>query len=382
MIVDAPATGHALGALRTPRTFAEIARVGPIANQGRTIDATLRDPAQTAVVAVALPEEMPVTETLALRRRLREALGLELAAVVVNACLPERLGPRQAKTVAERARGARDAGRRTRRCARRCPSTRARARSASRSRGSPTEIGEQPPLELPYLFAPTRSTRPRSASSPTGWRGCCDRRRATLLAGTRVCVVGGSGGVGKTTTSAAIAAGMAARGLKVAVVTIDPAQRLATALGLDELGNEPHRIDPRALRRRRPAARRRRAVGDDARPEAHVRRSDRARSRPTTPHARADPRQPRLPRAVGRDRRLAGVHRGREAPRAGAGGRLGPARARHAAEPQRARLPRRARPPRARSSRAARCRRCCAAAAPGCGCSAAAPGSCSGCCGA
>jgi anion-transporting ArsA/GET3 family ATPase len=66
---------------------------------------------------------------------------------------------------------------------------------------------------------------------------------APLLADTRVCVVGGSGGVGKTTTSAALAAGMAARGLKVAVMTIDPAQRLATALGLDELGNEPHRID-------------------------------------------------------------------------------------------------------------------------------------------
>lgn len=66
---------------------------------------------------------------------------------------------------------------------------------------------------------------------------------AELLADTRVCVVGGSGGVGKTTTSAAIAAGMAARGLRVAVVTIDPAQRLATALGLDELANEPQRID-------------------------------------------------------------------------------------------------------------------------------------------
>lgn len=67
---------------------------------------------------------------------------------------------------------------------------------------------------------------------------------AALLADTRVCIVGGSGGVGKTTTSAAIAMGMAARGLKVAVVTIDPAQRLATALGLDQLGNEPRRIAP------------------------------------------------------------------------------------------------------------------------------------------
>jgi len=67
---------------------------------------------------------------------------------------------------------------------------------------------------------------------------------ATWLEGARVCVVGGSGGVGKTTTSAALAAGMAARGLKVAVVTIDPAQRLATALGLDALDNTPRRIEP------------------------------------------------------------------------------------------------------------------------------------------
>ncbi len=63
-----------------------------------------------------------------------------------------------------------------------------------------------------------------------------------LLHGTRVCVVAGSGGVGKTTTSAAVALGMAARGLKVAVITIDPAQRLANALGLDALGGTPHRV--------------------------------------------------------------------------------------------------------------------------------------------
>ncbi len=65
---------------------------------------------------------------------------------------------------------------------------------------------------------------------------------AELLAGKRVCVCAGSGGVGKTTTSAAIALGMAARGAKVAVVTIDPAKRLANALGLQELQNEPCRV--------------------------------------------------------------------------------------------------------------------------------------------
>ncbi len=68
-----------------------------------------------------------------------------------------------------------------------------------------------------------------------------------LLEGKRVCVCGGSGGVGKTTTSAAIALGMAARGAKVAVVTIDPAKRLANALGLQELANEPRRVEPERL---------------------------------------------------------------------------------------------------------------------------------------
>ena len=71
---------------------------------------------------------------------------------------------------------------------------------------------------------------------------------AELLEDKRVCVCGGSGGVGKTTTSAAIALGMAARGAKVAVVTIDPANRLANALGLQELENEPRRVEPERLK--------------------------------------------------------------------------------------------------------------------------------------
>jgi anion-transporting ArsA/GET3 family ATPase len=65
---------------------------------------------------------------------------------------------------------------------------------------------------------------------------------AEVLAGKRVCVCVGSGGVGKTTTSAAIALGLARQGARVAVITIDPARRLANALGLSELPNEPHRV--------------------------------------------------------------------------------------------------------------------------------------------
>ncbi|HTA32328.1 MAG TPA: ArsA-related P-loop ATPase [Solirubrobacteraceae bacterium] len=72
-------------------------------------------------------------------------------------------------------------------------------------------------------------------------------RRATLakrLRGKRVLVCVGAGGVGKTTTSAALALGLALRGQKVVVVTIDPARRLASALGLAELPSEPQRIEP------------------------------------------------------------------------------------------------------------------------------------------
>jgi anion-transporting ArsA/GET3 family ATPase len=70
-----------------------------------------------------------------------------------------------------------------------------------------------------------------------------------VLRGKGVCICAGSGGVGKTTTSAAIAAGMAARGKKVCVLTIDPAKRLADSLGLEQLGNEASRVDPALFER-------------------------------------------------------------------------------------------------------------------------------------
>ncbi|WP_026197203.1 ArsA family ATPase [Sciscionella marina] len=59
---------------------------------------------------------------------------------------------------------------------------------------------------------------------------------------TKVIVCCGSGGVGKTTTAAAIAVRAAERGRKTVVLTIDPARRLAQALGLAELGNHPRPV--------------------------------------------------------------------------------------------------------------------------------------------
>ena len=90
-VVDAPATGHGLAMLRAPRTYADIAKVGPIARHAGTIAAFVTDPSATAVVAVALAEEMPVNETIDLQERLADGIGVPLAAVLVNAVLPERL---------------------------------------------------------------------------------------------------------------------------------------------------------------------------------------------------------------------------------------------------------------------------------------------------
>jgi anion-transporting ArsA/GET3 family ATPase len=150
VVVDSPAAGHGIGILRTPRTFAEIARVGPIAHQGGTIAATIADRDFTAVVAVATAEEMPVNETLWLRDAL-EKDGLPLDEVIVNAIYPERF---DADDEAELRRAL--AGART-------PLQRAAVRAAlselTRVRGQRAECArlgdglEMTPVELPYVFA-------------------------------------------------------------------------------------------------------------------------------------------------------------------------------------------------------------------------------------
>ena len=67
----------------------------------------------------------------------------------------------------------------------------------------------------------------------------------SLLAAKEIVICCGSGGVGKTTTAAAAAAMAAARlGGKVLVITVDPARRLANALGLERFGNVETQVPP------------------------------------------------------------------------------------------------------------------------------------------
>jgi anion-transporting ArsA/GET3 family ATPase len=150
VVVDAPASGHGVGLLRAPRTFAEIARVGPIAHQGQTIAKTIADGDFTAVVAVATPEEMPVNETLSLRDSLARD-GLELEAVIVNALYPERFGAEQ---VAELDEALDSTGSPLGRAALRAAlSEHARGLTQRRQVARLSEVLGEKLIALPFLFA-------------------------------------------------------------------------------------------------------------------------------------------------------------------------------------------------------------------------------------
>jgi anion-transporting ArsA/GET3 family ATPase len=90
VVLDAPATGHALGLLGSPQTFGAIARVGPIAGHARQVRELLEDPTRSAYLAVALATEMAVTEALELEQGLQRQLDRGLSAVIVNGLLPKR----------------------------------------------------------------------------------------------------------------------------------------------------------------------------------------------------------------------------------------------------------------------------------------------------
>ena len=151
VIMDAPATGHALALLRAPRTYANIARVGPIARQAAQIDRFLRDPDATGVICVALPEEMPVNETVDLELRLGEDLGLDIGQVVANGVLPERFVAGEARRLGE----LEGQGTKAAQAAVAAALVEHRRAEGQREQLERLRAGVRAPvLELPYLFEP------------------------------------------------------------------------------------------------------------------------------------------------------------------------------------------------------------------------------------
>ena len=149
-VVDAPATGHGVALLRAPSTYAGLARVGPIRRQALIIDEFVRDPAATGVVAAALPEEIPVTETMDLERRLEEELGLTLDAIVVNAVNPRRFSAGESRALGHTGGGSPEA----RAAIEAALSEHARARTEHAQVRRLRRAARGPVHTLPHLFEP------------------------------------------------------------------------------------------------------------------------------------------------------------------------------------------------------------------------------------
>jgi anion-transporting ArsA/GET3 family ATPase len=151
VIVDAPATGHGVGFLETPRTFANIARVGPIHSQAQTLDRFITDHENTGVAIVALPEEMPVNESSALERDLHEKVGVAVDRIYLNGLYPERFSKSEAATLEELAGGEEGS---LRAAARAALSEQCRARSQRAQLARLRRQVEAPVKTLPFLFEP------------------------------------------------------------------------------------------------------------------------------------------------------------------------------------------------------------------------------------
>jgi len=84
VIVDAPATGHAVTFLSSARGLLDAARAGPVRTQAAEVLEMLRDPSRCRLILITLPEELPVSETIEAAYQLEDRVGVQLGPLVVN----------------------------------------------------------------------------------------------------------------------------------------------------------------------------------------------------------------------------------------------------------------------------------------------------------
>ena len=159
VIVDAPATGHGVGILKTPKTFSDIARVGPIKRQAETIFNFITDPKLTRVCAGKWPEEMQVNETIDLQKSLKRELGVRLDRVFMNGIYPDVFDDSEAGLLSERLEreaGSNGAGGAIlRRAALRAALSEHRRATSHREQLERLEKGlRRNVVELPFVFRP------------------------------------------------------------------------------------------------------------------------------------------------------------------------------------------------------------------------------------
>ncbi len=219
IVIDAPATGHALSLVGMPRTLLGAVAAGPLRKVAADLDVLLADARAAALVVVAEPAEFAAREAEELIAGARKKAGLVTRLLIVNR--EGRLangvgnGPRPRVSVPVVT----------------VPEIEDPADPASQEAGFDPERGffEEFVACLagePVHRAPRRATR-REALPDT-------LDLVPLLSRARILVLMGPGGVGKTTLAAAAGLAGARLGRRVLVLTVDPARRLAQALSLDE----------------------------------------------------------------------------------------------------------------------------------------------------
>ncbi len=277
VVFDAPATGHLRSLLGVPGTVQRAVRVGPLNHNARRIEDLLLDPDRTRVLIATLAEEMPVSEAAETLALTRDQMRMGAGTVLVNQRVWRRFAESECRGLEElRADGTLSPAveaavtaaldevasaqsqqaalvplRRAHATLVQIPRIVQRHHDASRllqpaaafvaeALGAPAPEGADDPAPIPKHArggepcgaGPVRRTPPAGSTLDLG----------ALVRTQRVIVCCGSGGVGKTTTAAALGLLAARAGLRAQVMTIDPARRLAQAMGLDALGHEPRRV--------------------------------------------------------------------------------------------------------------------------------------------
>lgn len=275
LVVDAPPTGQIASFLAAPGAFADLARVGRIKRQAVSVERFLR--ANAAVLLVAVPEEMAVAETVEALPAI-EGTGVPVSAVTANRCQQPVFGRGIGAT--GRGLGAGDVARVAKgaglslsdeQSATVAENALAADQRFALQRGFLRELRRHAPLltlpDVPSLDPKVvmaelaremagegrgdrdldrvrdEARRPPSSASALRASNLGEADLVGLLEGSRIVVVCGSGGVGKTTISAALAVRFAERGRETALLTVDPARRLASALRLPSSPGERTRIN-------------------------------------------------------------------------------------------------------------------------------------------
>ena len=254
VIMDAPATGHSLQYLRMPAAARDAFGAGLVKREANRLVELLTDPVRTAVNLVATAEEMPANETVAMFEQLRDQLGMPTGFLFVNRVHDSAIsaadveapvrGRGSAAGLAREEDSARGRGPGAR-GDRLDPSQRPPPGSPGRRRGDADGRDSVPVLRGVRLrrAAPGRRCHRRGARFRKRKAAPGVKSIGEVVAQHGVIVCAGSGGVGKTTTAAALAVHGAEQGRRTIVLTIDPARRLADALGIRAMGNEECTVD-------------------------------------------------------------------------------------------------------------------------------------------